>query len=41
MKDRTRHAQPEGSYKEPGDLEGLPENDGQSANTLTRNQNTA
>ncbi|KAH6898242.1 hypothetical protein B0T10DRAFT_555574 [Thelonectria olida] len=41
MKERTRHAQPEGSYREPGDTEGLPDDTGRSANTLTRNQNTA
>lgn len=29
--DRTRHAtQPKGTYREPGDTEGLPENDGTS-----------
>jgi len=28
---RTRGAKPAGSYKEPGDTEGLPSNDGTSA----------
>jgi len=31
IEERTRGAKPEGSYKEPGDKEGLPENDGTSA----------
>lgn len=29
--DRTRNAKPKGTYKEPGDEEGLPTNDGTSA----------
>ncbi|KAJ1330953.1 hypothetical protein MN608_04409 [Microdochium nivale] len=29
--DRTRNAKPKGNYKEPGDEEGLPTNDGTSA----------
>jgi len=29
--DKTRHAKPKGGYAEPGDTEGLPENDGTSA----------
>lgn len=31
IKDRLRNAGPEGGYAEPGDTEGLPENDGTSA----------
>ncbi|ORY57797.1 uncharacterized protein BCR38DRAFT_354143 [Pseudomassariella vexata] len=31
IKDRTRGAKPEGSYKAPGDEEGLPANDGTSS----------
>lgn len=29
--EKTRGAKPTGSYREPGDTEGLPENDGTSA----------
>lgn len=31
VEERTRHARPVGTYREPGDEEGLPENDGRSA----------
>jgi hypothetical protein len=31
LNERTRHAKPEGTYREPGDTEGLPDDTGRSS----------
>ncbi|KAI5465380.1 hypothetical protein BGZ63DRAFT_399854 [Mariannaea sp. PMI_226] len=36
IKEKTRHAAPQGSYQEPGDEEGLPDDTGRSANRNLR-----
>lgn len=35
LDERTRHAKPTATYREPGDTEGLPENTGRSATSTT------